>query len=69
MQALALHEITWKVNLVITKCSKARFAHWLCHLLKPVAAIEIHADYMGTADYTRIGEWAQLDLQIIQHRD
>ena len=28
-----------------------------------------HADYVGTADYAGIGEWAQLDLQSIQHRD
>ena len=28
-----------------------------------------HADYSETADYTGIGEWAQLDLQSIQHRD
>ena len=34
-----------------------------------MAAIKIHADYMGTPDYMRIGEWAQLDLQSIQHRD
>ena len=27
-----------------------------------------HVDYAGTADYTRISEWAQLDLQSIQHR-
>ena len=39
------------------------------HKLRPVAAIKIHADYAGTADYTRISEWAQLDLQSIQHRD
>ena len=29
----------------------------------------LHADYVGTADYAGIGEWAQLDLQSIQHRD
>ena len=55
-QSLALHEITLKVNLVIIKSCKACFA------------IKIHADFMGTTD-TRIGEWAQLDLQSIQHRD
>ena len=27
-----------------------------------------HADYVGTADYAGIGEWAQLDLQSIQHK-
>ena len=59
----------------MTKCCNARFAHWLRHLVRPVAAIKIHADYAGiadyagTADYTRISEWAQLDLQRIQHRD
>ena len=34
-----------------------------------MAATKIHADYAGTADYARIGEWAQLNLQSIQHRD
>ena len=68
-QSLALHENTLKVNLVITKFCNARLARWLRHLLRPVAAIKIHADYAGTADYTRISEWAQLDLQSIQHRD
>ena len=29
----------------------------------------MHADYAGTSDYAGTGEWAQLDLQIIQHRD
>ena len=28
-----------------------------------------HADYVGTADYAGIGEWALLDLQSIQHPD
>ena len=45
------------------------FAHWLRHLLRPVAAIKIRADYVGTADYVGIGELVQLDLQCIQHRD
>ena len=34
-----------------------------------MAAIKLYADYAGTADYAGIGEWAQLDLQSIQHRD
>ena len=70
---LALHQfkkkLLLKVSLVLTKCCNAHFARWLRHLLRPVAAIKIHADYAGTADYTRISEWAQLDLQSIQHRD
>ena len=28
-----------------------------------------HADYSETADDAGIGEWVQLDLQSIQHRD
>jgi hypothetical protein len=34
-----------------------------------VAVIKIHADYARNDDYAGIGEWAQLDLQSIQHRD
>ena len=30
-------------------------------------SIYVHADYVGTIDYAGIGEWAQLDLQSIQH--
>ena len=52
----------------VLKQSLPNFQHKF-HLLRPVAAIKIHADYAGTADYTRISEWAQLDLQSIQHRD
>ena len=29
----------------------------------------IHANCAETADYAGIGEWAQLELQSIQHRD
>ena len=64
----------WKANLVITKCcEQTRFTHWHCHLSRPVAAIKIHTDYVGAADYAGTAVYAeineQLDLRSIQHRD
>ena len=54
------------MHTTVTKCCKARIAHWLRQLLRPVAAIKIHTDCAVTADYEGIGEWAKLNLQSIQ---
>ena len=64
-QSLALHENTWKVNLnKVLQCS-------LCYLALPAAKVsgshQNTSDYGGTANYAGTAEWAQLDLQSIQH--
>ena len=45
----------------------------LCSLAPPPAKVsgshQNTSDYVGTANYAGTAEWAQLDLQSIQHRD
>ena len=45
----------------------------LCSLAPPLAKVsgshQNTSDYAGTANYEGTAEWAQLDLQSIQHRD